>query len=82
MTTNGTKLLVGTGKGAFILNRTGNGWSIDGPHFAGRSVYAMELDRRSGSDRIWAAAQSMHRDNIGSLRAVAFHLRCNCAIKR
>ena len=56
-----TKLLVGTGKGAFILERNGTGiWSIDGPHFAGRGVYAMELDRRAGRDRIWAAAQSWH----------------------
>lgn len=54
------KLLVGTAKGAFILERNGGGWSIDGPHFAGRSVYAMMLDRRAGRDRIWAAATSWH----------------------
>ncbi len=51
------KLLIGTAKGAFIIN---SDRSIDGPHFAGRSVYAMMLDRRAGRDRIWAAAQSMH----------------------
>lgn len=60
MKTNQTTLLVGTGKGAFILHRNGGGWNIDGPHFAGRSVYAMVLDRRVGRNRIWAAAQSMH----------------------
>ena len=54
------KLLVGTAKGAFILDRADGKWNIDGPHFAGRSVYAMMLDRRAGRDRIWAAAQSMH----------------------
>lgn len=54
-------LLVGTGKGAFLLSRNGaDGWSIDGPHFPGRSVYAMALDRRNGRNRLWAAAQSMH----------------------
>ena len=54
------KLLVGTAKGAFILEQDGAGWSIDGPHFAGRSVYAMMLDQRAGRDRIWAAATSWH----------------------
>src|SRR5687768_13369049 len=54
------KLLVGTAKGAFILERNGSGWSIEGPHFAGRSVYAMMLDSRAGRDRIWAAATSWH----------------------
>ncbi len=55
-------LLVGTGKGAFLLNRKqgNNDWAMNGPHFPGRSVYAMMLDRRNGRDRIWAAAQSMH----------------------
>lgn len=54
------KLLVGTAKGAFILERNGSGWSIDGPHFPGRSVYAIMLDRRAGRRRIWAAATSWH----------------------
>ena len=54
------KLLVGTAKGAFILNHVTGKWNIDGPHFAGRSVYAMMLDQRAGRNRIWAAAQSMH----------------------
>ncbi len=54
------KLLVGTAKGAFILDRGNGKWKIDGPHFAGRSVYAMMLDRRAGRNRIWAAATSWH----------------------
>lgn len=54
------KLLIGTAKGAFILDRSGGTWTIDGPHFAGRPVYATMLDRRAGRDRIWAAATSWH----------------------
>jgi photosystem II stability/assembly factor-like uncharacterized protein len=54
-------LLVGTGKGAFILRSDGGkGWTMDGPHFAGRSVYAMMLDTRKDRNRIWAAATSWH----------------------
>ncbi len=54
-------LLVGTGKGAFILGQNGGDkWSIDGPHFPGRSVYSMMFDSRKGRNRLWAAAQSMH----------------------
>jgi photosystem II stability/assembly factor-like uncharacterized protein len=56
-----TLLLVGTGKGAFVLNRNGSGgWEMSGPHFPGRSVYSMMLDTRGGRERMWAAAQSMH----------------------
>lgn len=54
------KLLVGTAKGAFILDRMNGKWNIDGPHFPGRSVYAMMLDGPAGRNRIWAAAHSMH----------------------
>ena len=54
------RLLVGTAKGAFILERNGSGWSLDGPHFSGRSVYAMMHDGRAGRNRIWAAATSWH----------------------
>ena len=54
------KLLVGTAKGLFILDRGGDGWRMTGPHFSGRSVYAAMLDRRAGRDRIWAAATSWH----------------------
>ena len=56
---NGT-LLIGTAKGAFILDRVNGKWNLDGPHFAGRSVYALMLDRRAGRNRIWAAATSWH----------------------
>ena len=55
-----TLLLVGTGKGAFVLNRKGGRWEMSGPHFPGRSVYSMMLDTRGGRNRLWAAAQSMH----------------------
>jgi photosystem II stability/assembly factor-like uncharacterized protein len=61
MTDSNTLLLVGTGKGAFVLQRSGGGeWKMDGPHFPGRSVYSMMLDTRASRNRVWAAAQSMH----------------------
>ena len=55
-------LLVGTMKGAFLLrsDRTRRSWEATGPHFPGRSVYAMGYDGRSGRHRIWAAPASMH----------------------
>ena len=55
-------LLVGTMKGAFLLrsDRSRRGWDSSGPHFPGRSVYAMGYDGRSGRRRIWAAPASMH----------------------
>ena len=50
-------LLVGTMKGAFLLRSDGSrrGWDASGPHFPGRSVYAMGYDGRGGRHRIWAA---------------------------
>ena len=61
MSTGNDLLLVGTGKGAFVLQRNAAGtWDLSGPSFAGRSVYAMMLDTRKGRNRLWAAAQSMH----------------------
>ena len=54
------KLLVGTAKGAFILDRLKGKWHLNGPHFGGRSVYAVMLDKRAGRNRIWAAATSWH----------------------
>ena len=60
MASDQTYLLVGTAKGAFILNRNGKGWDMAGPHFAGRSVYAMNMDQRNGRNRLWAAATSWH----------------------
>ena len=55
-------LLVGTMKGAFLLrsDRSRRGWDASGPHFPGRSVYAMGYDGRGGRHRIWAAPASMH----------------------
>jgi len=62
MTKQEILLLVGTSKGAFVLNRKSlsDDWEINGPYFAGRSVYAMLLDRRGGRDCLWAAPMSMH----------------------
>jgi hypothetical protein len=55
-------LMVGTVKGAFLLRsrRRRGSWDISGPHFPGRSVYAMAYDDRAGRRRVWAAASSMH----------------------
>ena len=55
-------LLVGTAKGLFILRRAAGGekWSIDGPQFAGRAVYAAMFDDRAGRGDLWAAATSWH----------------------
>lgn len=61
MSTRGILLLVGTAKGLFILKRGGNGkWSIDGPYFAGRAVYAAFLDQRKKRNEMWAAPTSWH----------------------
>ena len=55
-------LLVGTMKGAFLLrsDRSRRAWDASGPHFPGRSVYAMGYDGRGRRHRIWAAPASMH----------------------
>src|SRR5690606_24202796 len=50
----------GTAKGLFILRDEGGRWSLEGPQFSGRSVYAAMLDRRAGRERIWAAPTSWH----------------------
>jgi hypothetical protein len=56
-----TLLLVGTGKGLFILKGSpGDEWSIDGPHFPGRAVYAAFLDQRQGRNVMWAGPVSWH----------------------
>src|SRR3970282_2164775 len=54
-------LLVGTTKGAFLLkcDRSRRRWEKTGPHFPGRSVYAIAYDGRSGRHRIWAAPKSL-----------------------
>lgn len=55
-------LLVGTAKGAFLFrsDRSRRRWETSGPHFPGRSVYAMAYDGRDGRHRIWAAPKSFH----------------------
>lgn len=55
-------LLVGTTKGAFIISSDASRreWRVDGPHFAGQSVYAMAHDQRGGRTRTLVAAQSNH----------------------
>lgn len=55
-------LLVGTMKGAFLFksDRSRRRWEMSGPHFRGRSVYAIAYDGRDGRRRIWAAPKSLH----------------------
>lgn len=55
-------LLVGTMKGAFFLrsDRSRRRWEKSGPHFPGRSVYAIAWDGRNDRHRIWAAPKSLH----------------------
>ena len=55
-------------------------WDVGGPHFAGRSVYAMAYDGREGRHRIWAAPKSLHwgaelcaSDDFGRRTVVAGH---------
>ncbi|HEY8224884.1 MAG TPA: protein kinase [Pyrinomonadaceae bacterium] len=54
-------LLVGTTKGAFILqsNAQRKRWKIGGPYFHGQAVYAMAYDGRMGQHRIWASTQNI-----------------------
>ena len=57
-----TLLLVGTAKGLFILRRSDgtDEWKMDGPHFAGRAVYAAYYDSRARRKDLWVAATSWH----------------------
>lgn len=57
-----TAVLIGTMKGLFIARSSNERaeWTLDGPHFAGQSVYAAYYDDRAGRNRIWAAVRSMH----------------------
>jgi len=54
-------LLVGTTKGAFLLqsNARGKRWKVGGPYFHGQAVYAMAYDGRMGQHRVWASTQSI-----------------------
>ena len=59
---SGAALFIGTMKGLFIA-RSSNAradWTLDGPHFAGQSVYGALYDNRAGRNRLWAAVRSMH----------------------
>src|SRR5262245_1983773 len=49
-------------KGAFFFraDRLRRRWDRSGPHFPGRSVYALAYDDRDGRRRLWAGPQSMH----------------------
>lgn len=53
-------LLIGTIKGLFVATSdAGRGeWKTDGPHFAGRQIYAVAFDERK--NRIWVSASSWH----------------------
>ena len=56
---SGTRVLVGTRKGAFILTSDGerNEWSVSGPHFAGWEVYHMN-GSPADPNRIYASQTS------------------------
>ena len=53
-------LLVGTTKGAFLLNSNAErkDWTVGGPYFPGRAIYALVHDQRNGRNRLWAAVNS------------------------
>ena len=53
-------LLVGTMKGAFLFSSDGsrNEWTVGGPYFPGRAIYALIHDQRNGRNRVWAAVNS------------------------
>jgi hypothetical protein len=55
-----TLLLVGTMKGAFILKSDASRrrWTVAGPYFPGRAIYALAHDDRRGRSRLWAAVNS------------------------
>ena len=53
-------LLVGTMKGAFIIqsDKGRNNWTVGGPYFPGRAIYALMHDQRNNRNRLWAAVNS------------------------
>ncbi len=57
-----TLLLVGTLKGAFLLqsNASRRTWKRLGPFFKGQAVYAMAYDQRGGRKRLFAGPESAH----------------------
>ena len=54
-------LLVGTMKGAFLLNSNADrtDWTVGGPYFPGRAIYALHHDQRNGRNRVWAAVNRL-----------------------
>jgi hypothetical protein len=55
-------LLVGTMKGAFVLQSDAPRvtWKVDGPHFRGEAVYALLHDDRGQGSRVFAATNNAH----------------------
>jgi len=55
-------LLVGTMKGAFLFssNKDRKDWTVGGPYFPGRAIYALIHDQRSERNRLWAAVNSSY----------------------
>ncbi|HKN84116.1 MAG TPA: hypothetical protein VJW17_11795 [Pyrinomonadaceae bacterium] len=55
-------LLVGTMKGAFLFssNKDRKDWTVGGPYFPGRAIYALIHDQRSERHRLWAAVNSSY----------------------
>lgn len=55
-----TTLLIGTIKGLFLATSDADRatWKTEGPHFAGRQIYAVALDERK--NRLWVSASSWH----------------------
>ena len=53
------RLLVGTKKGAFVLNSDGRRerWEVDGPHFAGWEIYHVK-GSPADPDRLYASQTS------------------------
>ncbi|MCA9299730.1 MAG: hypothetical protein KDA28_11720, partial [Phycisphaerales bacterium] len=72
MAMGGTRVLVGTRKGAFILtsDEKRKNWDVSGPHFAGWEIYHMK-GSPVNPDRIYAAqcsgwfGQMMQRSDDG-----------------
>ena len=69
---SGTRVLVGTRKGAFVLTSDGKRakWDVSGPHFAGWEVYHAKASA-ADPNRLYAApssgwfGQQVHRSNDG-----------------
>jgi hypothetical protein len=68
----GTRVLVGTRKGAFVLTSDGRrtDWKVDGPHFPGWEIYHLKASPVD-PDRIYASQSSswfgqvVHRSDDG-----------------